>query len=118
MNDSSTVTQMHVLIRLCRRRLEYNFRYSFFITRRERKRGREEGRKKEKKRKQKEGRKAGRVLLLEEQGAERQLHPSASVFGKLRLNQAKTSWLQIMLNRGKVRWVQPRSGERLSNTTN
>ena len=88
MNDSSTVTQMHVFIRLCRRRLEYNFRYSFFITKRERERGRKEGRKR---RKQKEGRKAGRVLLLEGQGAERQLHPSVSVFGKLRLNQAKTS---------------------------
>ena len=49
MNDSSTVTQMHVFIRLCRRRLEYNFRYSFFITKRERERGREEGRKKGKK---------------------------------------------------------------------
>ena len=49
MNDSSTVTQMHVFIRLCRRRLEYNFRYSFFITKRERETGRKEGRKNEKK---------------------------------------------------------------------
>lgn len=94
MNDSSTVTQMHVFIRLHRRRLEYNFRYSFFITKRERERGREEGRKKErKKRKKKEGGKEGRTLPPEKQGTvlQLQLHPSVSVFGKLRLNQAKTS---------------------------
>ena len=93
MNDFSTVTQMHVFIRLHRRRLEYNFRYSFFITKRERERGREEGRKKERKKRKKEGGKEGRTLLLEKQGTvlQLQLHPSVSVFGKLRLNQAKTS---------------------------
>ena len=93
MNDFSTVTQMHVFIRLHRRRLEYNFRYSFFITKRERERGREEGRKKERKKRKKEGGKEGRTLLLEKQGMvlQLQLHPSVSVFGKLRLNQAKTS---------------------------
>ena len=52
-NDSSIVTQTHVFMRLCRRRLGYNFRYSFFITKREREGGREEGRKE--KRKKKEG---------------------------------------------------------------
>ena len=43
MNDFSTVTQMHVFIRLHRRRLEYNFRYSFFITKRDREREKKEG---------------------------------------------------------------------------
>ena len=60
MNDFSTVTQMHVFIRLHRRRLEYNFRYSFFITKRERERGREEGRKEERKKEKKEGGREGR----------------------------------------------------------
>lgn len=86
---TSIVTQTHVFMRLCRRRLGYNFRYSFFITKRERERGREEGRKE--KRKKKEGGRQDPAAGKAGHGAAAAAPSFSFCLGKLRLNQAKTS---------------------------